>query len=107
MRELQQRPKVYVKLSAVIHRISGQVSTDIATYRARLDHLMEIFGEDRVIFGSDWPNSDGVAPIDQVVKVAKDYFMSKPRSVAEKYFWKNSVSAYKWIKRAPTQPAGV
>src|SRR5262249_23499344 len=72
LRELQHRPKVYVKLSGVIHRIGGQVSTDSATYRPRLDHLMDVFGEDRVIFGSDWPNSDGVAPIDQVVAVVKE-----------------------------------
>ena len=24
---------------------------------------------------------------------------AKPRPVAEKYFWKNSVAAYKWVKR--------
>jgi predicted TIM-barrel fold metal-dependent hydrolase len=104
--ELQQRPSVFVKLSAVIHRVNGQLSTDLSTaYRDRLDHLVDVFGEDRVVFGSDWPNSDGVAPIDRVVGVVKEYFSTKPRAVAEKYFWKNSVKAYKWIKRDPSQPA--
>ena len=55
-------------------------------------------------FGSDWPNSDGVAPVDKVFAVAKEYFQAKPRPVAEKYFWKNSVAAYKWVKRDPSQP---
>jgi predicted TIM-barrel fold metal-dependent hydrolase len=104
LRELQRRPKVYVKLSAVIHRVNGQVATDLAPYRERLDRLMGVFGEDRVVFGSDWPNSDGVAPIDRVVNVVKEYFQARPRPVAEKYFWKNSASAYKWIRRAPAQP---
>jgi len=104
--ELQKRPSVYVKLSAVIHRVNGQVSTELSSaYRDRLDHLMEVFGEDRVLFGSDWPNSDGVAPLDKVVAVVKAYFASKPRAVAEKYFWKNSLKAYKWIKRDPSQPS--
>jgi L-fuconolactonase len=105
LRELQKRQRIYVKLSAVIHRVSGQVSTELAPYRDRLDHLVGIFGEDRILFGSDWPNSDGVAPIDKVVGVVREYFTTQPRAVAEKYFWKNSVAAYKWIKRDPSQPA--
>ena len=36
--------------------------------------------------------------------IAKAYFASKPRAVAEKYFWRNSVDVYKWIKREPSQP---
>lgn len=105
LRAFAMRPQVYVKLSSIIHRVNGEVSTDLAAYRARLDRLMDTFGEDRIIFGSDWPNSDGVAPIDQVFRIAKEYFASKPRAVAEKYFWKNSVAAYKWIKREPSQPS--
>ena len=38
--ELQKRPHVYVKLSAVIHRVNGQVSTELAPYRDRLDQLI-------------------------------------------------------------------
>ncbi len=102
--ELRQRPQIYVKLSAVIHRLDGKVSTDLAPYRDRLDHLVRTFGEDRILFGSDWPNSDGVAPIDKIVGVVREYFATQPRAVAEKYFWKNSITAYKWIRRDPSQP---
>jgi L-fucono-1,5-lactonase len=103
--QLQQRPRVFVKLSAVIHRVNGQVSTELAPYRDRLEQLIGRFGEDRILFGSDWPNSDGVAPLDKVVGVVREFFQTKPREVAEKYFWKNSLAAYKWIKRDPSQPA--
>jgi predicted TIM-barrel fold metal-dependent hydrolase len=103
LRELQKR-HVYVKLSAVIHRVNGRVSTELAPYRDRLDRLIDAFGEDRILFGSDWPNSDGVAPIDKVVGVVREYFSTRPRAVAEKYFWKNSVAAYKWTRREPSQP---
>jgi predicted TIM-barrel fold metal-dependent hydrolase len=104
LQEIGERPQFFVKLSEIIHRVNGQLSTELATYRARLDMLTGVFGEDRILFGSDWPNSDGVAPIDKVFAVAKDYFAAKPRPVAEKYFWKNSVVAYKWVKRDPSQP---
>jgi predicted TIM-barrel fold metal-dependent hydrolase len=102
--QLQQRPRVFVKLSAVIHRVNGEVSTQLARYRDRLEQLIGRFGEDRILFGSDWPNSDGVAPLDKVVGVVREFFQTKPREVADKYFWKNSLAAYKWIKRDPSQP---
>src|SRR5438093_4694887 len=105
LKEIGTRPQIFVKLSEIIHRVNGQVSTELATYRARLDTLMGVFGEDRILFGSDWPNSDGVAPVDKVFAVAKEYFQATPRRVAEKYFWKNSVAAYKWVRRDPSQPA--
>jgi L-fuconolactonase len=105
LREFAKRPQIYVKLSAILRRVNGQVSTDLGGYRATLDTLVGTFGEDRILFGSDWPNSDGVAPVDQVFGIAKAYFATKPRPVAEKYFWKNSVAAYKWIKRESAQPS--
>src|SRR6266850_1345912 len=105
LQEVGKRPQIYVKLSEIIHQVNGQVSTELSTYRARLDALMSVFADDRVLFGSDWPNSDGVAPVDKVFAVAKEYFRSQPRPVAEKYFWKNSVAAYRWVKRDPSQPA--
>ena len=104
LREIGKRPQIFVKLSEIIHRVNGQVATDLGASRARLDMLMGVFGEDRVVFGSDWPNSDGVAPIEQVFAIAKEYFRDKPRTAAEKYFWKNSVAVYKWIKRDASQP---
>jgi predicted TIM-barrel fold metal-dependent hydrolase len=102
--ELGARPQVFAKLSAIIHNVKGTISTDLGDYKAWLDRLMGVFGENRVIFGSDWPNSDGVAPVDKVFAIAKEYFASQPPAVAEKYFWKNSIAAYKWIRRDSSQP---
>ena len=74
LKEFAKRPQIYVKLSAIIRRVDGNVSTDVNSYRDTLDLLVATFGEDRILFGSDWPNSDGVAPIDQVFRIAKEYF---------------------------------
>jgi L-fuconolactonase len=102
--EIHGRPNIYVKLSEILHRVDGNVAVDLASHRERLDYLMDVFGEDRVLFGSDYPNSVGTATFDQVVSLVKEYFAGKPRAVAEKYFWKNSVQCYKWIKRTSHQP---
>jgi L-fuconolactonase len=104
LRELGQRPQVYVKISEVLGRVNGQVPLDVGVYRPVLDHLWDIFGQDRLIYGSDWPNSDPWGTYAQVLNVVRTYFSSKDHSAAEKFFWKNSVAAYRWIRRNEKQP---
>jgi predicted TIM-barrel fold metal-dependent hydrolase len=103
--EIHQRPNIFVKLSEILHRVDGEVALDVAAHRERLDHLLSLFGEDRIVFGSDYPNSVGTATLEQVVTLTRQYFASQPRAVAEKYYWKNSARFYKWIKRTANQPA--
>ena len=105
MREFKKRPQGFVKVSEVLQRTGERVSYEMSSYRAKLDEMWETFGADRVLYGSDWPNSDPLGRYDQVLAVVRDYFTAKGREVAEKYFWKNSVAAYRWIKREPGQPA--
>jgi len=104
VKELAARPQVYVKLSSVYRRINGEVPRELDVYRARLDELAGYFGEDRILYGSDWPNSDNWRPLEDVLSLVREYFAAKPRAVAEKYFWKNSVGAYGWVKRDASQP---
>ncbi len=104
LREIGKRPQVYVKISEVLRRVDGRVPEDMSFYRARLDELFDIFGQDRVLFGSDWPNSDTWAPYPKVLNVVREYFTGKGQAIAEKYFWKNSVAAYRWVKREANQP---
>jgi predicted TIM-barrel fold metal-dependent hydrolase len=105
LRELAKRPQVYVKLSEVLRLVDGKASTDQALYKPVLDYLFDIFGEDRVLFGSDWPNQFAADNLPAIVKIVQDYFSTKSRAAAEKYFWRNSVAAYKWVKRDSNQPA--
>jgi predicted TIM-barrel fold metal-dependent hydrolase len=103
--ELGKRPQVYVKMSEVLHAVGGHVHYELDYYRSRLDEIWDIFGPDRLIYGSDWPNSDNSAPLRQEWKVVRDYIHAKGAAAAEKFYWKNSIAAYHWIKRAPSQPA--
>ncbi len=103
-RELGKRPQVYVKISEVLRRVDGRVPEDLKFYKPRLDELFGIFGEDRVIYGSDWPNSDTWGPYPLELKIVREYFTAKGPAVAEKFFWKNSMAAYRWVKRDARQP---
>jgi L-fuconolactonase len=100
--ELAQSPNFCIKLSQVRHRdAQGNLVT---APRERLDRLMAAFGEDRVMFGGDWPNSVGTATIPQALALMRDYFAGRPRIQGEKYFWRNSRRIYRWTGRDPSQP---
>jgi predicted TIM-barrel fold metal-dependent hydrolase len=107
VKAMADRPNIVVKLSEVYHpRLTDNVIVkDYEPLRARLEYLFGMFGEDRVIFGSDYPNSYGVATIPEEVGLVKKFFSTKSRAVQEKYFWKNSARVYKWTKRAENQPS--
>jgi predicted TIM-barrel fold metal-dependent hydrolase len=105
LQEIGKRPQIYVKLSEVFRRVDGNVPTDLSFYRGTLDEIYGVFGENRVLYGSDWPNSDNWKPYGDVLRLVQDYFRSKGTAAAEKYFWRNSVTAYKWVKRAASQPS--
>lgn len=94
--ELRELPNVYAKVSNVVRRQDGRVILDPAFYRRGLDVLWERFGPDRVLFGSNWPVSERVAPYSLVHRVVADYVGARGSSVAERFFWKNSLAAYRW-----------
>lgn len=101
LRDLGTRKQIYVKLSEILHR---QKQPDKPSTASLLDPLMAVFGEDRVMYGSDWPNSDTAGSYAQGLLAVQAYFAPKSRSVKEKFFWRNSQAAYRWVKRAANQP---
>ncbi len=107
IKEMAARPNIFVKLSDAYHprQTDGVIVRDYEPLRARLEYHFDAFGEDRVIFGTDYPNSYGVATIPEEVGLMKRFFSTKSREAAEKCFWRNSARAYKWIKRADDQPS--
>ncbi len=103
LRTLSQNPHVFVKLSEIPAQRDGKLVTDFHSYQLRLDQLWDIFGEDKCLFGSDWPNSDHVATYTQTLDIIRDYISRKGPAVSAKFFSKNSIAAYKWHARLPNQ----
>jgi len=106
VKEMAARPNIFVKLTAVYHpRVdTKQIVGEYMPLRDRLEYLYGMFGEDRVMFGTDYPNSYGVATISEEVGLMKKFFSAKTRTQAEKYFWRNAAHVYKYVKRAANQP---
>jgi predicted TIM-barrel fold metal-dependent hydrolase len=111
MKAFRERPQIYVKVSEVLRNATAsfpkgpdeEVRTDTEFYRPRLDEIVDVFGMDRVLYGSDWPNGDQWRPVPVGFKIVQEYFMGKGRPAAEKYFWRNSIKCYKWVKRTARQ----
>ena len=112
--ELAKRPHIYVKFSEIFQRVDerghrvatgGRIPKDLAFYKPRLDEIYETFGPDRLMFASDWTNSEPMSSFGELVALDLEYFTPKGREVMEKVFWKNSLSAYRWKKRRPNQPS--
>jgi L-fuconolactonase len=104
LRLLAGRPQVFAKFSGIVRRVDGHVPLDAGFYRDRLNQVWELFGPDRLMYGSDWPNSEQLATYPEVFQLAQEFLSSKDAASIEKVYWRNSLRAYRWIHRDPSQP---
>jgi predicted TIM-barrel fold metal-dependent hydrolase len=89
---------VFMKVSGLVEgtgRTDGSAPVDTAFYRPVLDAIWESFGEDRVIYGSNWPVSARFASYATVFGIVKEYFGGEGRAASQKYFAANAGLAYK------------
>ena len=95
IQEAARYPKVYCKVSGLAEH-TGQTPApeDVAYYTPTIDVLWNAFGEDRLIYGSNWPVSERFAQYKIVQKIVDDYFSEKGDEASEKYFWQNAKAAY-------------
>jgi len=92
LREISQRPNIAVKVSAVLRPGEGY---DLAVYKDKLDEMWETFGADRVLYGSDWPNSLPLGSYKQVLAIVQEYFATKSPQEQAKYFRENAKRVYR------------
>ncbi|MDB6140292.1 MAG: amidohydrolase 2 [Verrucomicrobiaceae bacterium] len=68
--------------------------------RPVLDHAWEAFGDERLLFGSGWPVASSGTSYAGLFSIVAEFFKTKGGEACEKFFWKNSQAAYKWVDRA-------
>ena len=98
IRAVARYPNVWMKVSGLVEgtgHTDGSAPRSTEYYRPTLDVMMASFGAERVIFGSNWPVSARFGTLATVVGIVKDYFEPQGHTVAEKYFYRNAVSAYR------------
>lgn len=88
-------PNVFCKVSALFGRVKSQPAPiNLTFYKPILDLALECFGEDRIIFGSDWPVTRTTADYASVLKITRDYFEKKGPTVSLKLFASNAKKFY-------------
>jgi len=88
---------VYCKVSAVPEQsVTQPAPSDPGYYKPTLDALWRIFGEDRVVFGTNWPVSDRAAEFPAVVTIVRDYVEALGPEAAAKFWHANGRKAYRF-----------
>jgi L-fuconolactonase len=107
LRELRKR-KFYAKVSGLPAAAAVKLQTDPASYKPMFDFIWDIFGEDFIVFAAGWSRvAQQPTPIEKMktnLKIFHTYTLAKGRPAAEKFFWQNSVNAFRWVRRDAKQP---
>ncbi|WP_026574255.1 amidohydrolase family protein [Bacillus sp. UNC438CL73TsuS30] len=65
MREIANQPNIYCKLSGMVTE-ADPISWKKEDFMFYVNHIIDIFGYDRIMYGSDWPVCLSVANYDEV-----------------------------------------
>lgn len=94
-REISKEPNVYCKVSALYGRVAKQPAPkELSFYKPVLDLAFECFGEDRLVYGSDWPVTQTTGDYASVLALTRSYFEPKGAEVCEKLFHRNAEKFY-------------
>jgi L-fuconolactonase len=86
-------PNVYCKVSGLVTE-ADWTNWRPAEFEPYLDVAFNIFGSDRLIFGSDWPVCLLAATYRQVRELVEQYVVRLPTRVREKIFGLNAIEFY-------------
>jgi L-fuconolactonase len=94
-RDVSSHSNVFCKVSALYGRVAVQPAPqELAFYKPILDLAFEAFGEDRLVYGSDWPVTEKTGDYASVLKLTRDYFDKKGGAVSQKLFSENASRFY-------------
>ncbi|MGI9505374.1 MAG: amidohydrolase family protein, partial [Geminicoccaceae bacterium] len=86
-------PNVACKISGITaYSAPGSVTLD--TLRPYIEHCIDCFGWDRVVWGSDWPVCNINSSIQEWMAISKAVVAGEDRSNQEKLFRSNAIRLY-------------
>jgi L-fuconolactonase len=91
---IAQFENVYCKLSGMVTEADWKhwKKNDFKPY---LDVVVEAFGTDRILFGSDWPVCLVAASYQEMLGIVENYFSSFSKEEQEKFFGLNAIQFYR------------
>lgn len=93
MKEISSYKNVYCKISGMVTEADWKnwKKEDFIKY---LDVVVEAFGIDRIMYGSDWPVCTLAASYDQQFTIIKEYFANFSKTEQESFFGINASNFY-------------
>jgi len=93
MGSLAAKPNIICKISGIVDNVPGYPLTagDLAPM---INHCLDAFGPERVVFGSDWPVCLRGMTLRTWVELLKEVTASRPESDRRKLFHDNAVKFY-------------
>jgi len=104
MEAVAQAENVGCKVSGLVEgsgKSGGQAPRELAYYRSVLDVIWRLFGEARLIYGSNWPVCELFADLASVQRLAGEYFESKGAAVTANVFARNAQRFYQLREEKP------
>lgn len=93
MEKLGKHPNVYCKVSGMVTEADWNHWTE-KTFCPYLDVVLNAFGTDRIMLGTDWPVCLVAGSYQNVFNIALNYFRQLPANDFEKIAWKNCKAFY-------------
>ncbi len=90
---------VFCKVSALVEGASrdGQKApAEMSFYKPYIDVVWNAFGDDRVIYGSNWPVSENAADYETLQRIVMEYAAERGDEETAKFCSKNAARAYKY-----------
>ena len=94
IKELSQLPNVICKLSGLMAYCAPGTSS-LETIKPYVDHVLNCFGADRIVWGSDWPVVNLGKGIQEWIKVTREILSNLSKSEAESIGYLNAQNIYK------------
>jgi predicted TIM-barrel fold metal-dependent hydrolase len=102
LRSLAACPNVHLKLSAIFdlfnpgpnENVAWESPLDVDAYRAHFDLVLETFGADRVLFGSNWPVTEMSGSLANAIRIVESYLWPLGRSVRDRVMLENAERFY-------------
>jgi L-fuconolactonase len=98
-RNVAKHRNVYCKVSALYGRFKNQPAPkEHSAYTPILELALDAFGEERLIFGSDWPVSESTGDMASLLTITRTFIEAKGATATQKLFHDNAVRFYgiKW-----------
>ena len=94
--ETSKHPNIHMKISSILNfaGVNDSAPRDLEPYREILDHCYNSFGENRIIFGTNWGVCTHWGSVDDVVRIVEEFLHPKGADILRKAMRDNAMRVY-------------